>query len=244
LPFLFVNWRTPKLTPKLTFSPFCVAKTYTNATIESVTPATATIFWDGGGERISMTNLPSELQTLYHYDPQEAQKYLDMQAAKKTEKQEQANRANANFLAAQNTLGPPQKIRIVKPLLFPNSLQIEAEGKTSKACIPNLPPKVLTFIRDLDQAQADANAPKGQSQPSQQAKYKAGHPKPNSTQNGARNPEQSAADPAVYLRDLQAKAEASTTIIARPTGIMISYDIRQWQFQAMATTNAPDKHQH
>ena len=47
----------------------CGNRTYTNATIETVTPANITIFWDGGGERIPITNLPAELQTRYHYNP-------------------------------------------------------------------------------------------------------------------------------------------------------------------------------
>jgi hypothetical protein len=70
----------------------CKDRTYTNATIESVTPATVSVFWEGGGERIPITNLPPELQVRYHYNPQEAQNYLDMQAAKKATRKERDNR--------------------------------------------------------------------------------------------------------------------------------------------------------
>src|SRR5579862_4171219 len=70
----------------------CSNATYTNATIESITPATVTVWWSGGGERISITNLPLELQTRYHYSPEAAQKYLDAQAAKKAAQQERESK--------------------------------------------------------------------------------------------------------------------------------------------------------
>jgi hypothetical protein len=81
-------------TAQTNFFPFlcCSNRTYTNATIETVTPATVTVFWDGGGERIPITNLPPELQIRYHYNPGEAQKYLDIQAAKKATQKERDNR--------------------------------------------------------------------------------------------------------------------------------------------------------
>ncbi len=41
----------------------CSNAAYTNATISSVTPATVTVSWSGGGvERIPISNLPPELQ--------------------------------------------------------------------------------------------------------------------------------------------------------------------------------------
>jgi hypothetical protein len=91
-------------TAQTNFFPFlcCSNRTYTNATIETVTPATVTVFWDGGGERVPITNLPLELQIRYHYNPQDAQKYLDLQAAKKASQKERDNReADAAKLRAQ-----------------------------------------------------------------------------------------------------------------------------------------------
>jgi hypothetical protein len=80
----------------------CKERNYTNVTIKGVTPTTVLLDWDGGGERISITNLPPELQNRYHYDPIEAKKHLDAQAAKKAAQQESANReAVASRLRAQ-----------------------------------------------------------------------------------------------------------------------------------------------
>lgn len=93
LPAIFALLICQLATAQTNFFPLlcCSNRTYTNATIETVTPATVTIFWDGGGERIPITNLPSELLGRYHYDPQAAQEYLDVQAAKKAARQERDN---------------------------------------------------------------------------------------------------------------------------------------------------------
>ncbi len=220
----------------------CYDRTYTNATIVGVTPATALIDWDGGGESIPITNLPPELQSRYHYNPQEAQKYLDLQAAQKAARQQRDNRE----AAALNTPGPAEKIRIVKPLLFPNSLQIEAKGVLSEACIPNLPPEVLTFISDLDQAQAGAASLKQRAQQARAAAnsvkgIRKAKPRYAELNANARELEHDSAAADALLRKLQDEARDRTTIMARPIGD-INAHIRQWQFQAMAATNHPDGH--
>jgi hypothetical protein len=222
----------------------CNDRTYTNATIVGVTPATALIDWDGGGESIPITNLPPELQARYHYDPQEAQKYLDSQAAEKAARLQRAKRE----AAARNTPGPAEKIRIIKPLLFPGSVEIEAKGGLSEACIPNLPPEILTFIRDLDQAQADAASLKERAGQARAAanqvkgKRKA-RPTYAELNAGARALEHDSAAAAAQWRKLQNEAGNRTTIMARPLGDLTAH-IRQWQFQAMAATDHPDKHNH
>ena len=126
----------------------CSNRIYTNATIESVTPATATIFWDGGGERIAITNLPPEVQTRYGYDPEEAQKYLKTQGAKKAAIHEQEGQALAAIAIAKQTLGPAHKIRIVK-ILRNAHLQIEVDGVLAEAYIHNLPPRSSPYCPTL-----------------------------------------------------------------------------------------------
>lgn len=220
----------------------CSNRIYTNATIESVTPATVTIFWDGGGEKISITNLPPELLTRYHYDPQAAQEFLDQQAAKKMAQQQIANEQATALLAAQNSLGPAQKVRVVKPLVFPNSIQIEAEGGLSEAVIPNLPSGILAFLRELDQARADAANLKNQvaqagnntNQAAQGRRRGNRAPQPVSDDLKRRS-----ADADKRLKDLESKASARTTVLAQPTGRMLTPKIRLWQFQAMASANSP-----
>jgi hypothetical protein len=106
----------------------CRNRTYTNATIDSVTPATVTVFWDGGGERVSMTNLPVEVQKQYHYDPVEAEKYLAAQSATKAARQARDAKSLAIAEAAKKKLGPPQRIRIVKTL-GGGAVQIISQGQ-------------------------------------------------------------------------------------------------------------------
>jgi hypothetical protein len=236
----------------------CQDRMYTNATLDMITPATVDVSWDGGGARMSITNLPRKLQARYHYNKEKAQKYLALQAVEKTAHQERDNQETAALDAAQNTLGPAQNIRIVKTLLFPNSLQIEADGILSEGYIPNLPPEILVFIQKLGQAQADAANLK---QRAQQGRYDANRAtgmaeaegmvydsnyegqniQANVERNDAREDELKSTDADAVLHKLQAQVKDRTTIIARPTGKMITAHIRQWQFQAMASTEVTDR---
>ena len=229
----------------------CKDRTYTNATIDTITPATVNVSWGGSGVRVAITNLPETLQTRYHYDQQKAQKYLDQQAAEKAAHQERDNQATTALAAAQNTLGPAQNIRIVKTLSFPDSLQIEAEGVLSEGYIPSLPPEILIFIQKLGHAQADATNLKQRAErirsnarhandiaenTSVYGPYYGGqHAEANNAQNDAREAEVRSTDADALLHKLQAQIKDRTTIIARPTGKMITARIRQWQIQAMAS---------
>jgi hypothetical protein len=47
------------------------------------------------------------------------------------------------------------------------------------------------------------------------------------------------ADADKRLKELESKASARTTILARPTGRMLTSKIRLWQYEAMAATNSP-----
>jgi len=235
----------------------CKDRTYTNATIGMITPATVDVSWGSSGARISITNLPQRLQTRYHYNKKKAQEYLAIQATEKAAHQERDNQEAAAFAAAENTLGPAQNIRIVKTLLFPNSLQIEAEGVLSEGYIPNLPPEILIFIQKLDQAQADAanlkeraervrsNANRANDFPQSANVYDSNYGGQvnvaNNAQNDAREAEIRSTDADALLHKLQAQVKDRTTIIARPTGKMITARIRQWQFQSMASTDISDR---
>jgi hypothetical protein len=235
----------------------CKDRAYTNATIDTITPATVTVSWDGSGVTIPITNLPDKLQIRYHYNQRKAQEYLETQAAEKAEHKERDNQEATAFAEVQNTLGSAQNIRIIKTLPFPGSLQVETEGVLSEVYIPNLPPEVLTFITKLGQAQdtaanvketarrarSDANRANGIAEglPVYDSNYQGQNFQGNIAQNDARDVELKSADADALLHKLQDQAKDRTTIIARPTGKMISARIRQWQFQAMANTDVPDR---
>ena len=231
--------------------------TYTNATIANITPATVDVSWEGSGARMSITNLPDKLQKRYHYNPRKAQKYLAAQAAAKSAEKNHDNKAVAEVAAVQNTLGPAQIIRIIKTLDFPDSLQIEAEGVLVEAYIPNLPPEILTFITKLGQAQADAinfklNAVQlragaksarvlADGMFGNNSNYDQQNTLATAAEADASAAEVKSAEADALLKKLQAQAKDRTTVIARPTGKMITTTIRQWQFQAMASTEVTDR---
>jgi len=235
----------------------CKDRTYTNATIDRITPATVDVSWDTSVATLSITNLPDNLQKRYHYNKRKAQQYLAAQAAEKAAQQDRANQDAAAFAAAQNTLGPAQNVRIVKTLLFPGSLQIEADGILSEAIIPNLPPDILTFIARLGQSQADAASLKqaaqqlrseanrltgvAQSLGVYDSNYQQASLQANDARNNASDAELKSAEAESQLQKLQAQAKDRITIIARPTGKMVTPRIRQWQFQAMAASTLSDR---
>jgi len=235
----------------------CKDRSYTNATIDTITPATVTVSWEGNGVITAITNLPDRLQSRYHYNRQKAQRYLARQAAEKSAQQASENQEAAALAATQNTLGPAQNVRIIKALLFPGSVQIEADGVLSEANIPNLPPEILIFIQKLGQAQTDAASLKAGAQRVQHdadrargiadgmvwydANYEGQSIGANLAQDEAREAEINSTGTNALLHKLQDQAKDRTTIIARPTGRMITPHIRQWQFQGMAGTELSDK---
>jgi hypothetical protein len=230
----------------------CKNRAYTNATIESFTPATVTIFWDGGGERIPITNLPPELLTRYHYDPQAAQAYLDEQAAKKAAMQERADQALAAIARARGNLGPAQQIHIVK-IYSEIHLQIEAGDKVSDAYIHNLPPDFFTSLSELNQTKSDAanleaqiaqeQSAANQSAPTA-ARPRAQKAAVSAQKNAAHSARTAATDTTAALAKVKARLkelESRTTISACRTDYINSVGIRQWEYQAAATAGLNPK---
>ena len=127
----------------------CGDRTYTNATIGSITPAAVTVSWDGGGAQIAITNLPEELQVRYHYDPQTAQHFLDAEAAKKAVLKAKENAGIAFIAAVKSMLGPAQLIRIVK-VISGAEVQIVQDGQYTDAYINKVPHEVLAFVEDYN----------------------------------------------------------------------------------------------
>jgi hypothetical protein len=217
----------------------CSNATYTNATIESVTPATVTVWWSGGGERISITNLPVELQKCYHYSPEEAQKYLDAQAAKKAAQQERNHKYAEALAEAKRTLGPAQTIRVVN-VMNDWHVQIMADGKLAEAYIHKLPPEVLTFVQDYIQTKADAEASQNVNTNATYTRQvnsgtRPGHPVTETVDTHKHTDEAAAAMlTRRHLAELERHAVARTTIIARPSAFILSGGIRQWEYQEMS----------
>jgi len=234
----------------------CKNRAYANATIESVTPATVTIFWDGGGERISITNLPPEILSRYHYDPQAAQAYLDQQDAKKAAARERAEEELAAMGRALGNLGPAQKIRIVK-ILSEIHFQIEAEGKVSDAYIHKLPADFFTSLSELNQSKVEAarletQITQDQSATAQPAPKNAPGVRYSAAQRAAANAQKNNAN-AANAAATQAKAELAkvksrvkeletkTAISAKPTDFINGAGVRQWEYQSTAADGLTSK---
>jgi ribosomal protein S11 len=106
----------------------CKSETFTNARISSVTAAYAFIFYDGGGKKVPLGDLPEDLQKQYGYDPQRAEQALESEKAKKNAAaQAVAEQAAANAVSQ----GERQKVKILKVMdtyIGDTRCQIEAEG--------------------------------------------------------------------------------------------------------------------
>ena len=128
--------------PSLTIA----GETFTNVEIGTVTGSRVTIFYDGGGKRVAISNLPPYLQHRLNFDPEAARKQDAAEAERKAAFKERADKEAEEMAHARTALGPAQKIRIVK--ILPDSyVQIEAAGATSEAYIHNLPAEILTCLR-------------------------------------------------------------------------------------------------
>jgi hypothetical protein len=205
---------------------------YTNATIESVTPATVTVWWAGGGERVSMTNLPVELQRRFNYSPEAAEEYLCGEAAKRADRQRQSAREEAAIAAAKRKLGPPQKIRIIE-VISGDLVRIEYGGRLATAYVHNLPVEVVAFVDDMQATRARIAALTADV--NQGGAFKGGW-----TDFGTDRAALGASSTALaaarrHLRELQMGLEGRISVLACPSEYFPRVNARQWEFQAMAT---------
>jgi hypothetical protein len=247
---LFAPWvfaADTNMIPSLTIA----GQTYTNVEIGAVTGSRVTIFYDGGGKRVAISNLPPYLQQRLNYDPESARLQDAADAERKaafkgrTDKEAEAN--------AQQALGPAQKIRLVK-ILPDTYVQIEVDGVLSEAYIHNLPPEILTLLRDFQNAEADVTNLQSQlalAKPSPVQGGNRGH----LSRQAARNQASASAANASYrshlqtslssatarLNALKSKFSARSIITARPLSFFLYPRARQWEYQGPADLAAAPK---
>ena len=210
----------------------CSNCVYTNASIQTITPATVTVWWSGGGERVSMTNLPAELQRRFNYDPEIADEYLCGEAAKKADLQRQLAREQAAIAAAKRKLGPPQKIRVIGTISG-DLVQIEFGGRTATAYVHNLPPEVVAFVDDIQATRAriaalTADVNRG-------GAFKGGWSDFGADRDALGASSAALAAAKRHLRELQMGVEGRISVLACPSEFFPRVNARQWEFQAMAT---------
>jgi hypothetical protein len=208
----------------------CGDRTYTNATIDTVTPASVIVSWDGGGERVAISNLPLELQRRLHYDPREAEQF------EAGHRQDRAagrvvNNGVRDILVAQSTLRSPQIIRVVK-VISGGEVEISVGGQISEAYVHNMPFEILTFVDDYNQTKqfdednryANVNARYTINSP---CHYAGDLTDEAQAVIAARN----------HLADIEPKLISKTTVIARPSEYYFGGRFRQWEYQATTATD-------
>jgi len=100
-------WRLEAQTNELIPVLNCGEHSYTNARITLASPAYAVVTHAGGVAQINWTNLPTEYQQRYGYDPADAEKFL---AEKKQKEREARAREAAYERAAAAPAGPEETI--------------------------------------------------------------------------------------------------------------------------------------
>jgi hypothetical protein len=205
---------------------------YTNATIETVTPATVTVWWSGGGDRVSITNLPGDLQRRFNYSPEAAEEYSCGEAAKKADMQRQSAREQAAVAAAKRKLGPPQKIRVIE-VISGNLVRIEFGGRTATAYIHNLPAEVVWFVDDMQVTRARIAALTADV--NQGGAFKGGWADFGTDRAALGASGAALAAARRHLRELQIGLEGRISVLACPSEYFPRINARQWEFQAMAT---------
>jgi hypothetical protein len=201
-----------------------------------------TIFFDGGGERVAISNLPPYLQKRLNYDAELARTQDAAEAERIASAKERADKE----ATAQLAQGPAQKIRLVK-ILPDTYVQIEAEGALSEAYIHNLPPEILTLLREFQSAEANVTNLQNQlalakpppTQPNnrgrlsrQAAQNQASAPAANTSYRSSL--ETSLASAKKQFDALKSQLSARDVIMARPRAFFLYPHARQWEYESGA----------
>jgi hypothetical protein len=212
----------------------CQNRTYTNAHIDRITPATVTIFWDGGGERISITNLPVDLQRRLNYDPAAAENYLQDIAAKKAGRLASDQKTLALIAEAQRKLGPAERIRVLK-IVSPTRVQIlTTNGQYLDAYIHNLPPDVITFLKDYAATFARVSAEQyGNANATYYRTVGRGASAVNVRTRELTDEAASIQIARNHLAELTPQFPSKTTMLSAPSAYQVSPGVRQWEFISM-----------
>jgi hypothetical protein len=258
-PSFFAADTNTNIIPSLTIA----GQTYTNVEIGTVTGSRVTIFYDGGGQRVAISNLPPDLQQRLHYDPEA----VSAQARLEALVQEEANRQ-------KTILGPVQTVKLIKILpdgfflIDVNIGEVEGAfihdhgGQVPEAFIDNLPLDIANRVLEIRKAEAEVALLATQYQAAQArigsgggSFYLGGY---------ARNQQESAelalragiaAEEAHWaeinraaaaaahealqkaqsrLKDLQALWDSHNIILACPSAYIMRRIIRQWEYRSTA----------
>ncbi len=140
----------------------CKGQTFTNARISSVTAAYAIVFFDGGGKKVPLSDLPPFLQERYGYDPAKAEQSI---AAEKQKKEALAQAYAEQAALEASTQGDRQKVRVLKILgnyIGDTHCEIEASGSHEEVLMAggDFSP-IQEYYSKLETLESDAAAIQG-----------------------------------------------------------------------------------
>jgi hypothetical protein len=229
-------------------------QTFTNVEIGTVTASHVTVFYNGGGQQVAISNLPAYLQKRFNYDPAKAAAVEQAEAEKKAAARASIESQQAEFIRAQAPIGEPVRVRILQILLAPNQYKVSANGVEQTVTITPIPKDVIDFINRINvtREQLDALKAEQQSQRQYAAKQRA---LANATEHwnddDTVNPNYSARQLEANLAEVRSREQLAqiseltselakmsqeelmkTTILARPTGWAPS-SVRLWKFVGM-----------
>jgi hypothetical protein len=206
-------------------------RSFTNATIESVTAATATVFWEGGGQEVLLADMPMEIQRRYHYDPATARVFLDARAQKKAA----ARNANAGELAAlssaMNDLQEPQLIQVIR-VTCSYEVVILDHGQKTNAYVVNLPRETMAFVNDYNDTFDFVNLHVGFNTSATYQFTDAWH-----TAGELTDAAKGVLKARAHLQELQSVGLEKSTILARPS-MLVRNGYRFWKFEDRAPVSA------
>jgi hypothetical protein len=209
--------------PSLTIA----GKTFRNVQLGTANASHVTIFYDGGGERVAISNLPMDLQKRLNYDPEKARAIEAADAVRKAAAQERNNQNAAAIAKAKSKLGPAEPVRVLK-VINPARLQIAGKnGMLTEAYIHNLPLDVISFVNDYNATKEAVQADK----------YVDYHDAVGGKSQASFSRQAQKAENQRHLADLEGPygihAKECSTVFARPTDYFYSQTplIRQWEYQ-------------
>lgn len=200
----------------------CKNESFTNARISSVTAAYAIVFYDGGGKKVPLGDLPEDLQARYGYDPAKADALL---AAEKEKKNAAAQALAEQAALNAATMGERQKVRILKVLdtyIGDTRCEIEAsDGQKEVLMSGGDFSNVRQYYAQLQelQSEAAANGQAGNSGAQPARHLRGRYAAQVAAQNAAAQQTRAANTKTVEaeLKSLKAQGTNITTIYAAPT---------------------------
>jgi hypothetical protein len=133
----------------------CKNASYTNAAIIRANPIEVVVDFDGGIERVSLTNLPDSLHDKYPYDPKKAAEYLAAEKQKESEQKEAAQAQRIANMQAWEELAKNAQTLTISDYDGGEQCRTFINGKTCEITVKNLPKSLKRQLQYYYMIRAD-----------------------------------------------------------------------------------------